>query len=90
MRVSLRPCSSAAVLGLIKRLESVEEGLSKDRNINSVMSCSKPVQTISFAEIIRGRDATVRVTHDHLIYAVDLVMVMNGADRRYASQVIPC
>jgi hypothetical protein len=45
------------------------------------MSCSKPVQTISFAEIIRGRDATVRVTHDHLIYAIDLVMVMTGLGR---------
>lgn len=43
------------------------------------MSCSKHVPSnISFAEIIHGRDATVRVTHDHMIYAVDLVMVMTG------------
>lgn len=53
------------------------------------MSCSKHVpSTISFAEIIHGRDSTVRVTHDRMIYAVDLVMVMNGSDRRYAAQVI--
>ena len=43
------------------------------------MSCSKHVpSSISFAEIIHGRDSTVRVTSDHLIYAVDLVMVMTG------------
>jgi hypothetical protein len=34
---------------------------------------------ISFAEIIHGRDANVRVTQDGLIYAVDLVMVMTGS-----------
>lgn len=32
----------------------------------------------SFAEIIQGRDAVVRVTPDGLLYAVDLVMVMTG------------
>lgn len=53
------------------------------------MSCSKHVPSnISFAEIIHGRDATVRVTHDHMIYAVDLVMVMTGYDRNYAAQVL--
>ncbi len=49
------------------------------------MSCSKHVPSnISFAEIIHGRDATVRVTHDHMIYAVDLVMVMTGLARDQA------
>jgi len=52
------------------------------------MSLLKPANTISFAEIIQGRDATVRVTDDHFLYAVDLVMVMHGADRKYAAQVI--
>jgi hypothetical protein len=52
------------------------------------MSCSKPIQSISFAEIIHGRDSTVRVTHDHLIYAVDLVMVMTGKDRDHAGQAL--
>jgi hypothetical protein len=32
----------------------------------------------SFAEIIQGRDASVRVTDDGLLYAVDLVKVMTG------------
>ena len=32
----------------------------------------------SFAEIIQGRDADVRVTEDGLFYAVDLVKVMTG------------
>ena len=48
------------------------------------MSCSKPIQSISFAEIIRGRDSTVRVTHDHLIYAVDLVIVVSDLERNQA------
>jgi hypothetical protein len=52
------------------------------------MSCSKPIQSISFAEIIRGRDATVRVTHDHLIYAVDLAMVMTGLARDQSGLVL--
>ena len=33
---------------------------------------------ISFAEIVQGRDASVRVTVDGMIYAVDLVMVVTG------------
>lgn len=44
------------------------------------------VKTFSFAEIIHGRDASVRVTNDGLLYAVDLVMVMTGASRDYAGQ----
>ena len=52
------------------------------------MSCSKPIQSISFAEIIHGRDSTVRVTHDHLIYAVDLVMVMTAKNRNDAGQAL--
>ncbi len=36
---------------------------------------------ISFSEIVQGRDASVRVTVDGLIYAVDLVMVMTGLSR---------
>jgi hypothetical protein len=35
----------------------------------------------SFAEIVQGRDASVRVTHDGLLYAVDLVMVVTGKSR---------
>ena len=35
----------------------------------------------SFAEVVQGRDASVRVTHDGLLYAVDLVMVVTGKNR---------
>lgn len=49
------------------------------------MSCSK--QIISFAEIIQGRDASVRVTEDKLLYAVDLAMVGTGQSRDDAAQV---
>ena len=42
------------------------------------------IKTISFDEIVKERDATVRVTDDDLLYAVDLVMVMNGSERDQA------
>jgi hypothetical protein len=48
------------------------------------MSCSKAISAISFAEIIHGRDASVRVTHDGFIYAVDLVMVVTTLERDQA------
>ncbi len=52
------------------------------------MSLSKPVQRyMSFSEIIKGRDASVRVTNDSLVYAVELAMVFAGKDRDYAGQV---
>jgi len=49
-----------------------------------------PVETttISFKDIVQGRDATVRVTSDKLIYAVDLVMVMTGKDRNQSGLVL--
>jgi hypothetical protein len=43
---------------------------------------------ISFAELIQERDASVRVTSDSLLYAVDLTMVVHGSSRNYATQVI--
>lgn len=50
------------------------------------MACSK---MISFAEIVQGRDASVRVTDDRLLYAVDLAMVGTGHSRDQAAQVRP-
>ena len=35
-------------------------------------------KVMSFAEVVQGRDASVRVTQDGYLYAVDLVMVMTG------------
>ena len=35
----------------------------------------------SFAEVVQGRDANVRVTDDGLLYAVDLAMVVTGHNR---------
>ena len=42
---------------------------------------------ISFAEIVKGRDASVPVTDDGMFHAVDLVMVMHATNRNYAAQV---
>ena len=38
------------------------------------------IKTISFDEIVKGHDSTVRVTDDGLLYAVDLVMAITGKD----------
>lgn len=42
---------------------------------------------ISFAELIQGRDASVRVTDNNELYLVDLTMTMHGSSRNYATQV---
>ena len=39
---------------------------------------SRNQKVMSFAEVVQGRDASVRVTQDGYLYAVDLVMVMTG------------
>jgi hypothetical protein len=43
---------------------------------------------ITFAEIVQGRDASVRVTEDGMIFVVDLVMVVTGKDRNVAGEII--
>ena len=43
---------------------------------------------ISFSEIVQGRDASVRVTVDGMIYAVDLVMVVTGLSRDDAGKTL--
>jgi hypothetical protein len=48
------------------------------------MSSSK---MISFAELIQGRDSSVRVTDDNKLYMVDLTMAVHGSSRNYANQV---
>ena len=40
----------------------------------------------SFAELVQGRDASVRVSDDNMLYAVDLVIVITGKGRDYAGQ----
>ena len=53
------------------------------------MSCMIPqVKTISFEEIVKGRDASVRVTEDGLLYAVDLVMVVTGSNNDDAGKTL--
>jgi len=44
--------------------------------------------TLSFETIVKDRDATVRITDDNLIYAVDLVMVVTGQSRDDAGKVL--
>jgi hypothetical protein len=45
------------------------------------MSCSKSIQALSFAKIIKGSTSSVHETTDGMIYAVDLVVVMTGLSR---------
>jgi len=42
----------------------------------------------SFAEIVQGRDASVRVTDDLMLVAIDLAMVVTGKDRDHAGQAL--
>jgi hypothetical protein len=42
----------------------------------------------SFAEIVKGRDASVRVTEDMMFWVVDLAMVVTGKDRDEAGMAI--
>ena len=42
----------------------------------------------SFAEIVKGRDSSVRVTDDGLLFVVDLVMVMTGLARDQAGLIL--
>ena len=44
--------------------------------------------TLSFETVVKDRDATVRITDDNLIYAVDLVMVVTGKNRDNAGWVL--
>ena len=52
------------------------------------MASAQTNKTITFEDIVQGRDSTVRVTDDGMIYAVDLVMAVTGKDRDHASQAI--
>ena len=45
-------------------------------------------RVISFAEIVKGRDSSVRVTSDGLIYAVDLVMVVTGKNCNHSNECL--
>jgi len=51
------------------------------------MSLETPT-TISFEEIVKGRDSTVRITPDNLIYAVDLVGAVTGKDANQSAEVL--
>jgi len=49
------------------------------------MSATK---SISFDELVKGRESTVRVTADGLIYVVDLVVVVTTKNKHDAARVI--
>ena len=46
------------------------------------------VKSISFDEIVQGRDASVRITEDGMICAIDLAMVVTGKDKKHAGEAI--
>ena len=45
-------------------------------------------KSFSFAEIVHGRDSSVRVTDDGLLYAVDLVMVVTGKNCNHSNECL--
>ncbi len=55
--------------------------------MSGARSQENETKTLSFAELVRGRDASVRLTDDGYLYAVDLAMVVTAKDRDHAGQV---
>ena len=51
---------------------------------------SEKLDTISFSEIVNGRDSTVRITSDKKIFAIDLVMVITGKNQNNAAWTLHC
>jgi len=49
---------------------------------------SAQTKTITFEDIVQGRDSTVRVTNDGLIYAVDLVVAITDQERHHAAKTL--
>jgi hypothetical protein len=49
------------------------------------MACSK---LISFAELVQGRDSSVRVTDDGMLDVVDLVMVVTGKNCNHSNELL--
>lgn len=45
-------------------------------------------KSFSFAEIVHGRDSSVRVTDDGLLFAVDLVMVVTGKNCNHSNECL--
>ncbi len=52
------------------------------------MAAAAISKTISFADIVKGRDASVKVTDDGLVFAVDLVVVMTNQERNHAAKTL--
>ena len=50
------------------------------------MTCSKPA--LSFAELVKGRDASVRVLDDGIADLVDLVMVVTGKNCNHSNELL--
>lgn len=48
---------------------------------------SELMKVMSFAEIVQGKEALVRVTADGMLFAVDLVMAVTGKNNSNANQV---
>lgn len=66
-------------------------GSGSSSNVSSSTVTKQPAsvtKTISFAEIVKDRNAEVRVTADGLLYAVDLTAVMIGKDNEYSALVL--
>jgi hypothetical protein len=58
------------------------------RNSEQIQRTFTGSMTISFADIIHGRDARVRVTDDGLLHAIDVVMVVTGKNGNHSAKII--
>lgn len=76
---------------LKKNINNLANTNNRKRNARATRFLLLPTmstKTFSFAEVVQGRDASVRVTDDNLFYAVDLVMVVTGKNRDDAGKAL--
>jgi hypothetical protein len=52
------------------------------------MQSAAILKSLSFADIVQDRDASVRVTDDGMLCAIDLVVVVTGLDRNHSGNTI--
>jgi hypothetical protein len=87
--VMLVPCTKVSVDTRIQLANVIKRHMDAFAPIPlSSVAEFDPNNMISFAEIVGGRNAIVRMTEDKLIYAVDLVMAVTGQSRDHAGKTL--
>ena len=62
--------------------------MGSSRPCHPKMNTVEITKVLSFNGLFTSKNDTVRVTDDHMIYAIDLAVAVTGKDRRHAAQTI--